>query len=154
MQKKLILTILLFFFYLCPALARTSIKAEVDRVAITQDQAITYKIIVTSFDKQLPAPQIPKFEGFTILSQAESSTFSFLKGGAKTIFVYAFILAPNREGKIKIGPVSIKIKEETLSTDSFEIEVSAAREKPKTPLKEKLPLPKSLPESTEPQITL
>ncbi len=135
--------------------AETSIKAEVDKTRISTDEILTYKLIITSTERKLPAPQVPKFEGFAVVSQAQSSTITSVKSNIKTILVYAFILAPIDIGRFKIGPSLIKIKNKTYSTDTFEIEVTQGKVKPKVPAEKKPSVPEeSLPESEQPQITL
>ena len=141
------------FLFVTFAWAETSIKAEVDKTNITIDEALTYKLIISSSDKKLPPPQLPKFYGFSVLSQARSQTMSLIKSNVKTILVYAFILAPINIGKFKIESSSIKIKNEAYSTDAFEIEVSQGKTRPAVPQEEKPSLPeKTQPE--EPKITL
>ena len=141
------------FLFLTFTWAETSIKAEVDKINITTDEVLTYKLIITSSDKKIPTPQLPKFEGFNVLSQAQSQTMSLLKSNVKTILVYAFILAPIDIGKFKIKPGSIKIKNETYSTDTFEIEVKEGKTKPAIPQEEKPSLPKET-QPEDPKITL
>lgn len=151
--------ILLFcFFSLCFAsgvLAETSIKAEVDKLSLTTDDTLTYKLIVISAGKNIPLPVIPKFEGFNVLSQAQSTSISFAKGKAETQLVYVFILLAHSEGKLKIEPGSIKIGKETYSSGQFEIEVKQGKAKPRIPEQQATPEDKeSFPESKEPQVTL
>ncbi|MDP3732584.1 MAG: BatD family protein, partial [Candidatus Omnitrophota bacterium] len=76
------------------------------------------------------------------VSSAHSSTVSFVKNNIKTILVYAYILAPTDIGKFKIEPSTIKIKNETFSTATFEIEVKQGKAKPK---------PKAQPKETHPE---
>jgi hypothetical protein len=120
-----ILPIVFILFLISDVLAEVSLKAEVDKTSITVDENITYKLIIISSEKEVPQPQVAEFEDFLVLSQAQSSTVSFVKGTAKTILVYAFILAAKEAGKFKIKPSSIKIKDKVYPTDSFEIEVKA-----------------------------
>lgn len=141
--------------FIATAFAQTSIKAEVNKTSITTDETLTYKIIITSTEKNIPQPQIPKFTGFNVVSEARSSTFSYLKDGPKTILVFAFVLAPADIGKFEIEPSLIKIKDRTYSADAFEIEVTQDKAKPKAPQEPEEPLPEeSLPKSEQPQITL
>lgn len=155
MKKIIILTLSFIVFFSAGAFAQTAIKAEVDQTKITTDDNLTYKIVVTSSEKKLPLPQMPKFEGFQVISSAQSSTLSFFKSEIKTILVYAYILAPINTGKFKIEVSTIKIKDKTYSTDTFEIEVTPGKAKPKVLPEKKLPLPKKpQPESEEPQFTL
>jgi len=127
MKKIIILSVIFTSLFIATSFAQTSIKAEVDKTIVTTDDTITYKLIITSSEKNIPTPQLPKFTGFRVISSAQSSTVSFTKGNIKTIFVYAFILAPTDIGKFKIEPSEIKIKNETFSTASFEIEVNPVR---------------------------
>ena len=135
------------------ALAETAIKAEVDNTRLTTDDTLTYKIIVTSSENKLPAVEAPKFEGFSIISQADSSTISFVKGNVKTILVYAFILAPAATGKFTIAPSTIRVKNITYSSEVFEIEVTQGKATPKTIPQEKEFSPLQ-PGTEEPQFTL
>jgi hypothetical protein len=153
--KLFISTILLIFFSAANAFGEISIKAEVDKTSISTDETLTYKLIITSTDNEAPEPEVPKFTGFDVISQAQSSTFSYLKTGPKTILVLAFILAPNDIGKFKIEPSVIKLKGKNYSTDSFEIEVTQGKAKPQVPPEERPSLPEKFqPESDQPKITL
>jgi len=166
MKKVIILSVIFTSLFIAEAFAQTSIKAEVDKAIVTRDDDITYKLIITSSEKNIPKPQLPKFTGFKIISSAQSSTVSFtpplragagfIKGDAKTIVVYAFVLIPTDIGKFKIEPSSIKIKNETYSTSTLEIEVKQGKVKPKAEPEQKPPQPEETQPETEeqPQITL
>ena len=156
MKTKLCLLLAVLILF-CPvlALAQTQIKAEVDKVKLSTDEALVYKVVVTSSETRLPPVQPPKFLGFRIVSQANSSTMSFTKGQIKTILVYAFILSPVQTGKIKIDPSNIKMGDKLYTTQSFEIEVSQGKQSPLPPQEKKLLPPGSIPPgSEEPQVTL
>lgn len=141
--------------FIVTAFADTSIKAEMDKVKISTDESLTYKLIITSTEKNIPAVQLPDFKGFSVLSQARSSTVSFAERNLKTILVYAYILAPEEQGKFKIGPSTIKVRGKVYSTQGFEIEVIQGEAKAKPQPEQKPPLPKKLkPQSQEPQVTL
>jgi len=99
--------ILIILFSAANALAETNIKSEVDKLKLTADQDLTYKIIITSSENNLPAPQMPEFKGFNVISSAQSSTVSFVKNSIKSILVYAIILIPLETGKLKIEPSQI-----------------------------------------------
>lgn len=155
MKEKLVIA--LFSILLCAASAfgEVTIKAEVDKAKITSDEAITYKLTITSFEKNVPSPQLPEFKGFEIVSQSESSSASFTKSELKVVIVYAFVLVPADTGKLIIEPSSIKINDVTYASDSFEIEVSPGKIKPTPKPKKEPSLPEELlPETGQPQITL
>lgn len=154
-MKKIIILSLIFASFISEAFAQTSLKAEVDKTSLTIDEAITYKLIITSLEKNIPAPKLPKFTGFKVIASTQSSSVTFTKGNLKTSVVYAYVLLPTGIGKFKIEPSTIKIKNETFSTGIFEIEVKQG--KPKLEPEEKPSIPeKTPPEETEelPQITL
>jgi hypothetical protein len=130
MNKKFLAVLLLIFFFGSPLYAQISLKAEVDKKKITTDETLAYKVIVASTQKTIPAVQLPKFEGFRVISQANSSTVSFAQGGAKTIVVYACILVPLQKGKFTINPSTVKTKDSVISSESFEIEVTQGKSRP------------------------
>lgn len=154
-MKKAFIILIFSLFFICLAFAQTQIKSEVDKARISTDEALTYKLTIISSEKKITQPKFPEFKDFTILWQAESSTISFIKGGAKTTLVYTFLLAPKNTGKFTIGPARIESEGKTYTSEKFEVEVTAGKLKPKA-LPESKPLKpkKTLPESQEPQVTL
>jgi len=145
MKLKFFLTLAVLLLMIHPALAQVTIKAEVNKFKISTDETLTYKLIIVSSEANLAQPQIPKFSGFNILSQSQSTTLSLEKNGLKTSLIYEFILSPVSAGKLKIDPSTIKIANQLLSSEAFEIEVTQGKATPKI-----LPPP----ESEEPQVTL
>lgn len=143
--KSLILTAACILFFIASLFAQASIEAEVDKTSLDLGDSLTYKVTVTSFEKNVPAVQLPDFAGFKVISSAQSSSLSFAKGSSKTKIIYALALLPADAGSLKIGPSSIKINNETLSTASFEIEVGPGKVKPKSEPQRKPPEPEELP---------
>ena len=153
MRKIHILLAIFIFCFVSSTMAETTIKAEVNKLKISTDDTLIYKITVASSDKNLPQPTLPKFTGFSAVSQAQSSSMSFQKSNVSTTIAYEFLFVPNDIGKFKIEPATIKISNKLLSTDSFEIEVTQGKTKPEAKPKEQPPT-ESLSSSEEPQITL
>lgn len=154
-MKVIGIIVFFIFLFISMASAEISLKAEVDKASISTDETLTYKLIITSPEKKIPQPQIPKFEGFSVISQAQTSEISLGKGESKTFMVYVFILVPNGTGKFKIEPGSIALEGKTYATDTFEIEVTQGKTKPQVPLGPESPLPKrTQPQTEQPQITL
>jgi hypothetical protein len=155
MKKTLFVTIFFVFLFIALAFAEISIKAEVDKVSVATDEAITYKLTIVSSEKKIPYPKIAQFTGFKVISHSQSSTFSFVKNNAKTIIVYKFMLLPVEIGKLKIEPSLIKIKDKTYFTESFAIEVRKGKAGPGLSPPSKPSSPKKpLPASQQPQVTL
>ena len=152
-MKKVILALaILMFFGVNLACAEISLKAEVDKLALSTDQALTYKLTINSTEKQLPQPQFPKLESFSVVSQTQSSNISFEKDGIKTAVVYAFTLVPLKAGKFKIPSSQLKINGKVYQSESFDIEVTQGKANLKPP-QEQAP-EETPPESEEPQYTL
>lgn len=156
MKPKFTLAAILFVLLTSTiAFAEVTIKAEVDKTSITTDNNITYRLTITSSEKKISEPQLPEFEGFDVVSQMQSSSISFGKGKTQTTLIYIYVLAPRDTGKFEIGPSTVKIGNKTYSTDTFEIEVTPCKARPKTPLEQRPSQPEKIqPESEEPQITL
>ncbi len=156
MKKIIILLGIFASLFIATAFAQTSIKAEVDKMSLTTDEALTYKLTITSFEKDIPTPQLPKFTGFDAISSAQSSAMTFTKGGVKSIVTYAFVLVPTGIGKFKIEPSQIKTKNKTFSSGDFEIEVKQGKGSLQAQPQQKTPIPEETPPETEesPQITL
>lgn len=155
MKKILILSTVFIFLCMATASAQTSLKAEVDKTSLSIDEALTYKLTITSLEKNIPTPQLPKFTGLKVIASTQSSSMVFSKGSVKSVVVYVFVLAPTQTGKFKIEPSTIKIKNEAFSTGDFEIHVKQGRLKPRAEPRQKTPPEKTQPEETEqPQIIL
>jgi hypothetical protein len=156
MKNRFVLLVIFIFLFTAIAFADTSVKAEVDKLSLTTDEGLTYKLVITSSAKKIPQPKLPKFEGFIALSNAQTSQISISSGTQKTLVVYVFILAPVEIGKLKIEPSQIEIKGKSYSSDAFDIEVKPGKVKPLDNKPKTIPsLPKeSQPETEKQQLTL
>ncbi|MDD2752814.1 MAG: BatD family protein [Candidatus Omnitrophica bacterium] len=154
MKLKFFLTLFISLFIIHPAFAQDTIKAEINKNKLSTDEVLIYKLVIASSQTQFPQAQLPKFDGFNILSQSQSTTLALENNGWKTSLIYEFILAPLTVGTLKIDPASIKIKGQTFSSDPFEVEVTQGKLMPRAPGKNPSLPDKSLPESEEPKITL
>ena len=136
------------FMPLVPALADITVKAEVDKVAITTDELLTYKLAISSSEKNIPSPQLPEFKEWAIVSQAQSSTVSFQKGGAQSVLVFVFILLPKKSGKLNIEAAQITVKGKLYAAETFQIEVKQGNARlPEEPSPE-------IPDSNQPKYNL
>jgi len=155
-KYRILLFIIIFIFLpLVYIYADTSIKAQVDKVNLTTDDGLVYKITISSDQKRLPVPEFPKFEGFKVISKGQSSNISFSQGVIKTGLSYEFILMPLKTGKLNIPAAKIKIGSEIYSSQAFELNVTKGKIQLKPNLKEIPDQPdKSIPESLSPKVTL
>jgi hypothetical protein len=123
MKQAAILIISTLFLGVSTAFAEISLKAEVDKTRLTLQDKLTYTLTVSSTEKKIPSPQLPLFKGFRVVSRMQSSRLSFVNLGLKTQVTLTFLLVPFDAGKFKIEASAIKIKDQTYTTDEFEINV-------------------------------
>jgi hypothetical protein len=147
MKKIAAACFIIAIFFIGAACANETIKAEVDKLKITTDDEVTYKLNIVSDRNNTSYPKLPDFKGFDVISQAQSTTVSFQKGQPDVLMTYVYILAPTAAGKFTIGPSSVKISGKVYSTQSFEIEVTQGKNLP-------APQPEEEPEEEQPKVTL
>ncbi|MDD5348198.1 MAG: BatD family protein [Candidatus Omnitrophica bacterium] len=152
-MRKTIAGVVFLCAFVCavPALAETAITSEVDKQTISAQELLTYKVVVVSSEKNIPQPVIPAFEGFVVVSQAQSTTSSFQRGAVKTILVYAFILLPRETGTLKIKPAQIRVNGTAYASKALEITVTGQIPRPEIPWEQEQP---EVPDSGQPKYTL
>lgn len=158
MNRKYVFFSLFLIILVAPGsiFAEVSLKARVDKTRIALNQAVTYTLTIVSTERVVAQPEFPKFTGFAIASQQQSSTISFQKNGMKSVLSFKFVLLPQEEGSFKIEPASIKMRNQLYQSEAFKIEVTPPqvgghREMPGQRI---VPPKKRLPFSNQPQITL
>ena len=116
---------------------------------------MVYKLTITSEQKEIPAPELPEFKGFMIITQTQSSRFSVVGSEIKTSAIYTYILSPCQVGRLKIEPGQIKIDGQLHASEGFEIEVSPGENKPEPDPEQEPSLPQDLLDDSEkPRIIL
>lgn len=156
MKKAALITIFTWLTFCALAFAETGVKSEVDKMSLSADKFLTYTITVTSTEKLSPKLQLPDFKGFTVVSQGQSSSMSLSTGSVENSIVYAFVLAPQKEGVFTIQPAKVTVGDQEYATDSFEIQVFPAVgsfDLPEIPPSDSQPQ-RSLPEDETSRITL
>jgi hypothetical protein len=138
--------------------AELSIQASIDKQAFTTDETLTYTLVIRSSEQRIPKPKFPSFTGLTVVSQAQSSSVTLVKGEAKTVVVYVFELAVSAPGVMTIEPASVEVDKQIFSSDSFQIDVKEGTMKtPHTIPKQEQrspSLPDSPPDEDRPKVTL
>lgn len=114
--------------------AETTIKAEVDKETITADETVTYKLTVISSDRNVSQPAFPEFARFDVLSQSQSSSFSFSDGGTKTMLVYVLVLFPRETGTLEIPAASLSADGKRVSSAKLSVRVTPGTGKFRRPL--------------------
>ena len=124
------LQILFFTILIFPQIllsANVTLQATVDRNQVVLNERFLYTLEVSGESTSLPKPNIPAFDGFSILSGPNTSTnIQFINGAMSSSNTYAFHLMPQKVGKFKIAPASIEIDGEIISSNSIDITVVKA----------------------------
>ena len=155
MKKTTYITLIFFFSFIVLAFAETSIKAEVTKPKLSNEETFIYRLTIATTEKKLPLPEFPSFEKFNLLSQAQSSNMSVVKNEIITTSIYEFYLAPTAVGKFNIKPSLIKINSSKVYTASFEIEVTQGIVQSSVSTGQKSTSPvREIPESAGPRINL
>ena len=143
--RNIFLILLVISFWAPAARAETTISAEVDKTTITSDEVLTYKLSIASTEKRLQSPKLPSFDGFSVVSQAQSNTVSYQKEGMKTILVFAFILLPQKAAVMTIEPAQIKVKNTTYTSKSLQITVKQGLSRTQPRLRKSIPDKRGIP---------
>lgn len=152
MKKTVIFSWLFLMLASTAVFAETALQAEVDKLSITTDDVLTYKITIKSQEKKIPDPKVPEFKGFGVVSKLQSSSISFMKDEVNTLVSYIFVLSPQEAGKFKIEPSQVRTGAKVIMSEEFEIDVIQG--KGKAVPEQEIPPRKPLPESDEPQYTI
>jgi len=124
MRKITILVTIFLLAITANLFAQDSIKAQVSKTSLSVNDFFVYTINAVVFGSGESYLQLPKFTGFVIISAKESTKMTFEKNQIKRIFYREVVLSPKNPGKLKIDPTCIKTENPTLSSESFEIEVT------------------------------
>ena len=137
MNKKFLVFILVIgLIYLLPNTKAqetqdVTIKATVDKKTLAQDEELNLKVEISANTKQTPTVELPSLEDFYVLSSMQSQNYSFSRDNKAQIkILLQYILMPNKQGKLTIGPFVVKYKLKTYKSEPIDIEVGP----PKKPL--------------------
>ena len=120
-----------------------TVNATVDKKTLAQDEELNLKVEISASTKQAPTVELPSLEDFYVLSSLQSQNYSVSRDNKVQLkVVLQYILMPNKQGKLTIGPFTVKNKLKTYKSEPIEIQVGS----PKKPLPEK---PKEEPEEQE-----
>jgi hypothetical protein len=102
-----------------------TLNATVDKNQVGLSDRFIYTVEVRGTSTNLPKPEFPNFEDFSLLSGPNTSTnIQFINGAMSASNSYSFYLRPQKEGKFNIPPASLEVDGETISSNSIEITVA------------------------------
>ena len=106
------------------AAAAASIEAEIDRSQATIEDRLVLTVTVTGAAAEPPVlPALPAFE---VLPAGESKQWNFINGRASTSVGYRYVLLPRETGDFVIGPATVEIGGEQLSSRPIVVRIRPA----------------------------
>ncbi len=108
------------------ALAQTTepIVAGVDKLELSTDDILTLTVVVDVADRNIPQPELPSLDGFSIVGNSTSTQMSIINGSISNNVVYSYRLQPYSAGTLTIDPVKLSLNGQTFFTDPINIEVT------------------------------
>ncbi len=121
-RKIFSIVILSFVFSGTAFAADIKFQASVDRNKVSLGSAINLNLTFYG-TQRMPAPQLPKIDGFQSRYQGPSTRVSMVNGKISSSITHIYTLIPMRVGKFKIGPLSLEYKKKTYTSKQITVEV-------------------------------
>jgi hypothetical protein len=131
--RIILLTILALCFYGITQAADSTFTAGVDKNTVALDDTIQFTLKVAGQSGSVPKPELPKFTNLRVVSQGQSSNFSFVNGQMSSSVSFAYTLQPEKTGPAHIGAASLTIGGKTYTTEPVSITVTKAEGKKAQP---------------------
>ena len=126
LPTMLTLALAMIAFVVQPALAQSPgpISGSVDRTALTTDETLTLTVVVNAPGQNVPQPQLPDLNGFSIMGNSSSSQISIVNGAISSSNSYSYRLQPYQSGSLTIEPVTLSVGGQVFQTEPITVEVS------------------------------
>ncbi len=99
-----------------------TLSASVDRNAITLEDQVVYTLILEGSQNAQP-PTLPPMKDFQVQQAGTSSQMSIINGSISRSVKFNYILIPQKNGKLVIGPSTLKHDGQTIKSRSIELMV-------------------------------
>lgn len=115
--------IIIFVFLSAVSAFGLSISSSVDRNVVELGDPITLSITVTGERGSSPDPLLPDLSDFEVYSSGKNTSISIVNGRFSSILEMSYVLVPKKMGILTIGPVTVKEKNEIISSNPIKVEV-------------------------------
>lgn len=123
-HELLILALCMVFFVSGAYAQDVQITASVDQTKVELGDYITYTVKISGSNQNLPYPQLPSFDQFTVVRPPSQSTQIVQVQGQVTVNVlYRVVLQPKAIGQFTIKPAVVEYRGQRLEGNSITIEV-------------------------------
>ncbi|MBF0491457.1 MAG: protein BatD [Deltaproteobacteria bacterium] len=124
-----------------PSYAQVVVEATVDKPTIALDDQLVLTVKVKGGSVSSD-PRMPSKGNFQVLNQSFSTHVEMINGRISMEKEYTYILAPVKEGKFEIGPITVSVEGVDYPTGPISVTVVNGGSKPARP-----PLPNNAPNS-------
>lgn len=107
-----------------------SFVASVDRTTLSLGETVNLDLVLQGTFQNSARPDLPPFEGLSVVSNSQSSQFSMVNGVITSKVVYRYRLQAMREGEITIPIISIRVGGQTYHTDPIALQVGPSTAQP------------------------
>jgi len=105
--------------------AAVRFEAGVDRTEVTLEEPLTYTLEISGEVGSLPAPTLPRMDGFDVYSSGRTQSFNLENGRVSSAVSFNYVLVPKKAGTLTIGPATLIVEGTTYRTSPITITVSS-----------------------------
>ena len=101
------------------------VSASLDRTAAQVGDNVVLTVVANGAVKSVPDVTLTSLEGdFDVYSVGQSTNVSFINGQMTTQTSRQFVLIPKHAGKFTIGPLSVRLGNDTMQTQPLPLTVT------------------------------
>jgi hypothetical protein len=101
-----------------------SVTSSVDRTDVALGDPITLSVSVSGAGGSTPDPILPDLSNFEVYSSGKNTSISVVNGKFTSTLELTYVLVPKKIGTLAIGPVVVKEKGATISSNPIRISVT------------------------------
>ncbi len=120
------LALAIAFGWCAPAAAAVDVEVRLGRRSILAGESTTLDVIVRGASGGVGDPELGLPPGLEVLGSAQSRNFSWVNGKSSSELVYRYELGAERAGRYTLGPVQVRIGNQSYRGAAVELEVTSA----------------------------
>ncbi|UCE65055.1 MAG: protein BatD [Candidatus Zixiibacteriota bacterium] len=124
--KRFYVFIISFVLLLAAPAFGLSISSSVDRDVVELGDPVTLSVSISGEGGSAPDPVLPDLSDFEVYSSGKNTSISIVNGRFSSTLELSYVLVPKKMGNLTIGPIRVKERNITVSSDPIRIEVKQA----------------------------
>jgi len=110
-----------------PARAAVDLDVRLSRRSFIAGETTTLDVVVRGASGNVADPEIAVSPGLEVLGSARSQNFSWINGRSSSELVFRYELGSERPGRYTVGPVEVRVGNQTYRSAALDVEVTASR---------------------------